>query len=58
MPRGRQAIQIEVTERQRAILEEILRRSKSPQRDVRRASIILEAADGKLTNWTLNKLLP
>lgn len=47
MPRGHQAAQIQMTERQRAILEEILRRSKSPQRDVRRASIILQAADGK-----------
>ena len=46
MPRGRQAIQIEVTERQRMILEQIVRRDRSPQRDVRRASIVLQSAEG------------
>ena len=46
MPRGRQAVQISVTERQRVLLEQIVRRDRSPQRDVRRARIVLQAAAG------------
>jgi len=46
MPRGRQAIQIAVTERQRVLLERIVRGACSPQRDVRRARIVLQAAEG------------
>jgi putative transposase len=46
MAQGREAVQVEVTARQRAILEEILRRTKSPQSQVQRVSIVLQAAAG------------
>jgi len=44
--RGPKPQRIELTDRQRAELERIVRRTTSPQREVTRAKIILEAADG------------
>lgn len=46
-PRGPKPVSIEVTERQQAILEEIVRRTTSIQRLVTRARIILKAAAGE-----------
>lgn len=46
-PRGPKPTFIELTERQRAILEQIVRRTTSPQRLVTRSKILLKAADGK-----------
>ena len=46
-PRGPKPTSIELTERQRAILERIIRRATSPQRLVIRSKILLKAADGK-----------
>ena len=47
VPRGPKPVAIELTERQRAILEQIVRRGTSPQRLVTRSKIILKAATGK-----------
>lgn len=47
LPRGPKPVSIEITERQRAILEQIVRRVTSPQRLVTRSKIILKAAGGK-----------
>ncbi len=44
---GRRIPPLTVTEKQRAILEQIIRRQTSPQHLVRRARIILLAAEGK-----------
>jgi transposase len=44
--RGRKAPEICLTQRQRWVLEDIVRRPSSSQRDVRRAAIILAAATG------------
>jgi len=46
-PRGPKPTYIELTERQRALLEQIVRRATSPQRLVVRSKILLKAADGK-----------
>ena len=46
-PRGPKPTFIELTERQRAMLEQIIRRTTSPQRLVTRSKIILKAAVGK-----------
>jgi len=46
-PRGPKPTLIELTERQRALLEQIVRRATSPQRLVIRSKIILKAAAGK-----------
>ena len=45
-PRGPQAVSIQLTDQQRAILEEIVRCRNRPQYEVMRASIILQAAAG------------
>jgi putative transposase len=44
--RGRKAPEICLTQRQQWVLEEIVRRPTSSQRDVRRAAIVLAAATG------------
>lgn len=44
--RGPQPVRLHVTARQRKILEQIVRRARSPQVEVTRAKIILAAADG------------
>ena len=46
-PRGPKPTFIELTERQRTLLEQIVRRTTSPQRLVTRSKIILKAAVGK-----------
>ena len=46
-PRGPKPTFIELTARQRALLEQIVRRGTSPQRLVTRSKIILKAAAGK-----------
>lgn len=46
-PRGPKPAPIEVTERQKAILEQIVKRTTNSQRLVKRAEIILKAAEGK-----------
>lgn len=45
-PRGPQSVSIQLTDRQRAILEEVVRCRNSAQYEVVRATIILEAACG------------
>jgi putative transposase len=44
--RGPKPVSLQVTARQREILERIVRRASSPQAEVSRAKIILAAADG------------
>src|SRR5437016_11279056 len=45
--RGPQPLQIQITVRQQAILEQVVRRTTSPQCEVSRAQIILAAAERK-----------
>lgn len=45
--RGPQPVSLQVTARQRMILEQIVRRASSPQAEVSRAKIILAAAAGR-----------
>src|SRR4029453_4438238 len=45
-PRGPQAVALQLTEPQRAILEEMIRCRTRPQYEVMRATIILQAAAG------------
>jgi putative transposase len=45
-PRGPQPVSIKLTERQRTILEEIVRSRRRPHDEVQRASIILRSAEG------------
>ena len=52
---GRKAVKIEVTEAQRDILEQLVRQRQSGQGLVKRAQIVLEAADGK-TNAELGRM--
>jgi transposase len=48
-PRGRPATQVVLTDEQRSALERVLRAETSARRDVRRAQVILAAADGEDT---------
>jgi putative transposase len=45
-PRGPQSVSIPLTERQRAILEEMVRCRNRPQYEIMRATIVLQAAAG------------
>ena len=45
-PRGPQPVSIELTERQRTILEEMVRSRRRPHDEVQRASLILQSAEG------------
>lgn len=45
-PRGPQSVSIQLTDRQRAILEEIVRCRNRPQYEILRATIVLQAAAG------------
>jgi transposase len=56
VPRGPQPVAIALTERQRAILEQIVRRATSPQRLVTRSKIILKAACGKRNQQIADEL--
>lgn len=47
---------VELTARQRDLLEQITRRQTSPQRLVRRAQILLHAADGMSSQQIVNQL--
>lgn len=52
----RQSPPIELTTNEKTILQSIIRKAKSPQRDVFRARIILEAAQGTSNRAIAKKL--
>lgn len=56
-PRGPKPTLIELTERQRALLAQIVRRTTCPQRLVTRSKIILKAADGKRNQEIADELV-
>ena len=49
LPRGPRPFAIRLTERQRAILEEMVHRRRRPHDEVQRATSILQSADGART---------
>ncbi len=54
--RGPKPVSLHVTSRQRMLLEQIVRRSTSAQRQVTRAKIILAAADGENNQHVADRL--